>query len=113
MTWLTVAFIAFLGLWIYERGRNQCLRYQNRQLLDRLGQIEGDSPSQESERDEGEGLDAKELEDLRERVQVLERIATDENSSEARKAQRIAQEIESLRTDIARRSSKKTEELSE
>ena len=59
-----------------------------------------------------------EIAELRERIKVLERIATDENSSEARKAQRIAREIESLRGDIARRSSKTvdsktTEDLSE
>jgi hypothetical protein len=39
----------------------------------------------------------KELADLRERVKVLERIATDGNSSDAREQARIAAEIEALR----------------
>ena len=38
-----------------------------------------------------------EVTELRERIQVLERIATDHNSSEAVEARRIAAEIESLR----------------
>jgi uncharacterized protein YlxW (UPF0749 family) len=39
----------------------------------------------------------KELADLRERVKVLERIATDSNTGEAREQARIAAEIEALR----------------
>jgi len=39
----------------------------------------------------------RELEDLRERIKVLERIATDGNSSEAREQARITAEIEALR----------------
>ena len=39
----------------------------------------------------------RELQDLRERVKVLERIATDSNSSDARERARIAAEIEALR----------------
>lgn len=39
----------------------------------------------------------RELEDLRERVRVLERIATDNNSTDARERARIAAEIEALR----------------
>lgn len=39
-----------------------------------------------------------ELADLKERVKVLERIATDGNSSAAREQARIAAEIEALRT---------------
>ena len=38
-----------------------------------------------------------EVESLRERIQVLERIATDGNSVDARETRRIAEEIESLR----------------
>ncbi len=40
---------------------------------------------------------SRELAELRERVKVLERIATDGNSVDARETQRIAREIESLR----------------
>lgn len=39
----------------------------------------------------------RELHDLRERIKVLERIATDGNTSEARERARIAAEIEALR----------------
>lgn len=39
----------------------------------------------------------RELEDLRERIKVLERIATDGNSTDARERARIAAEIEALR----------------
>lgn len=53
-------------------------------------------------RDDGSSraeLDAarRELVDLRERVKVLERIATDTNSGDAREQARIAAEIEALR----------------
>lgn len=39
----------------------------------------------------------QELQDLRERIKVLERIATDGNTLDARETQRISQEIEALR----------------
>ena len=39
----------------------------------------------------------REIEDLRERVKVLERIATDGNSLDAAETKRISAEIESLR----------------
>ncbi|MEM6907912.1 MAG: hypothetical protein AAF494_04470 [Pseudomonadota bacterium] len=39
----------------------------------------------------------REIERLRERVQVLERIATDNNTLDARERERIASEIEALR----------------
>jgi cell division protein FtsB len=39
----------------------------------------------------------RELADLKERVKVLERIATDSNSGDAREQARIAAEIEALR----------------
>lgn len=39
----------------------------------------------------------RELEELRERIRVLERIATDNNTPDARETRRIAAEIEALR----------------
>lgn len=39
----------------------------------------------------------REIEDLRERIKVLERIATDGNTLDARETQRISREIEALR----------------
>ena len=44
----------------------------------------------------------RELADLKERVKVLERIATDAHSGEAREQARIAAEIEALRSLPAR-----------
>ncbi|MEE4152724.1 MAG: hypothetical protein V2I27_01045 [Erythrobacter sp.] len=41
--------------------------------------------------------DRREIENLRERIQVLERIATDANSADARERERIAAEIDALR----------------
>lgn len=41
--------------------------------------------------------DRREIEQLRERIQVLERIATDANSADARERERIAAEIDALR----------------
>lgn len=110
MSWVTIALIAFVGMWIYERGRIQRLRRENHELIERVQRLEGSVTPDANGQDE---IDSAELKELRDRVQVLERIATDENSSEARKAQRIAREIESLRGDIARRSSQKTEDVSE
>ncbi|MCT2559531.1 hypothetical protein N0B51_11130 [Tsuneonella sp. YG55] len=40
----------------------------------------------------------REVEDLRERIKVLERITTDSNTSEAIESRRVAAEIEALRT---------------
>lgn len=39
----------------------------------------------------------REIEELRDRIKVLERIATDANSTDARETRRIAEEIEALR----------------
>lgn len=43
----------------------------------------------------------RELEDLRERIKVLERIATDNHTGEARETARISAEIEALRATPA------------
>lgn len=48
----------------------------------------------------------RELQDLRERIKVLERIATDGNNSDARERARIAAEIEALRALPAAREDK-------
>ncbi len=109
MSWITIAMIIFIVLWAHERSRTKRLREENRRLMARLGESAamGSPPALQDEQD---AIDSAELAELRERIQVLERIATDDNSSEARKAQHIAREIESLRGDIARRSSKPTED---
>ena len=43
----------------------------------------------------------REIEELRERIKVLERIATDGNSIDAKETKRIAAEIEALRDEQA------------
>ena len=45
----------------------------------------------------GDGEAQREVAELRERIKVLERIATDANTTEARKVKAISEEIESLR----------------
>jgi hypothetical protein len=90
-SWAIVAIVAIL-VW----GVIQFVKASNGITTDQHGNetIAG--------RDDGRSqaeLDAarRELEDLRERIKVLERIATDGNSSEAREQARIAAEIEALR----------------
>lgn len=62
------------------------------------GIIEDNSGNQRYiDRDGVNNGDAAELDSLRERIQVLERIATDGNSPDARETRRIAAEIEALR----------------
>lgn len=89
--WPLVAIIAIL-VWGYiqtARARAGIVRdkYGNQSLAPR--EEKGDRAELEAAR--------RELEDLRERVRVLERIATDGNSSDAREQARIAAEIEALR----------------
>lgn len=45
----------------------------------------------------GDGEAQREVKELRERIKVLERIATDANTTESRKIAAISDEIESLR----------------
>lgn len=42
----------------------------------------------------------REIEELRERIKVLERIATENNSLDARERARVTREIEALREDL-------------
>lgn len=53
----------------------------------------GDDPAQAARRE----AEQREIAELRERVKVLERIATDANTSAALTSRRVADEIESLR----------------
>lgn len=114
MSWVSIFAIIFLILWLRERHLGKQLSQENTDLRRRLGM--GSAPGSgtgtasaaptaptQAGRD---AIDNRELEDLRERIQVLERIATDNNSSEAVRARAIAAEIESLRGDIATRASR-------
>ncbi len=55
----------------------------------------------------------RERDELRERVQVLERIVTDENTPDAKKTQQLAHEIENLRLSENKPRTKTTEDMSE
>ncbi len=66
-----------------------------RYLEDRLAQREDLRGVQQSLPDTA-GLE-REVEELRDRVRVLERIVTEANSAEARESSRISAEIEALR----------------
>lgn len=57
----------------------------------------GESKEPEPAVDALRAQERRELEDLRERIKVLERIATDHNSPAARETRRVADEIEALR----------------
>lgn len=93
-SWAIVAVIAIIvwGVVQLARGRG-------------AGSSEGpggdDSGTRAEGRSEAELDEARrEIEALRERVHVLERIATDSNSLDARERARIAAEIEALRLPL-------------
>jgi hypothetical protein len=108
MSMWAIAAIVFFVLFVRERHRRHELADHKNKLIKRVTHLEQliypAAPVQGAATDP-----MRELEALRARVQVLERIATDENSSEARKAQAIAAEIESLRGDIATRAASREE----
>ncbi|OGS51966.1 MAG: hypothetical protein A3J40_01910 [Erythrobacter sp. RIFCSPHIGHO2_12_FULL_63_10] len=78
-----VAIVAILA-WAAIR----IVRYNTSHHRNVAGQ--SDAPPQNSD-------DRREIEDLRERIKVLERIATDGNSLDAQQTKQIAAEIEALR----------------
>lgn len=104
--WVIAAMVLFV-LFVRERRRSNELADHKNKLIKRVTHLEQliyptvATPAADPKR---------ELEELRARVQVLERIATDENSSEARNAKAIAAEIESLRGEIATRAATREEQ---
>jgi hypothetical protein len=90
-SWAIVAIIAIIvwGVVQYAKARAGITRDQhgNETFVPR------DEPRSAAELEAAR----RELEDLRERIKVLERIATDGNSTDARERDRIAAEIEALR----------------
>ena len=106
--WVIIALV-FLVLFWRERREKNVLADHKRKLIERVNHLErviypagtaSNAPTNAN----------RELEELRARVKVLERIATDENSIEARKAQAIAAEIEALRGDMAERATTKEDQ---
>ena len=87
----TVFFIILLVIIVARHKRDR--RYLD-QRLDRYMDHHGNARPQAVA--DNSRLE-REVEELRERVRVLERIATDSNNAEARESRRIAAEIESLR----------------
>lgn len=76
-----VAIWAFVQMYAYRRDRH---RHDGSAPMP-LGSVREDPAA------------LREIEDLRERIKVLERIATDGNSLDASETRRIANEIEALR----------------
>ncbi|MFV0645981.1 MAG: hypothetical protein ACK5NN_16045 [Sphingomonadaceae bacterium] len=81
------AAVIIVAIW----GVVQMYRARHGILSDEDGNQFASPPSTESE------AQRQELEELRERVKVLERIATDANTLQARETQKISSEIEKLR----------------
>lgn len=94
-SWAIVALVAIL-IW----GVVQVARARAGIVRDEYGNEKLARPEEAGGKDELEAA-RRELEALRERVKVLERIATDTNSGEAREQARIAAEIEALRASPA------------
>jgi hypothetical protein len=88
------AIVALVGMLIW--GVVQVARARAGIVTDEDGNQKFAAPDHGGGRTELEAT-RRELEALRERVKVLERIATDANTGEAREQARIAAEIEALR----------------
>lgn len=85
-SWAIVAIVA-ISVW----GIVQMIKARHGIVTDDKGNdihVKKDSPET-----------TREIEDLRERIKVLERIATDGNSLDAVETKRIAAEIEALRSE--------------
>ena len=96
MTFWT-AVVIIVAIWALVRimqGRSERLgtRFDEQEW----GENQEDGPSRPGPREEAL---QSEIERLRERLEVLERIATDANSHEARERRRLEAEIDDLRDD--------------
>ncbi|MDG6077758.1 hypothetical protein E3U23_00910 [Erythrobacter litoralis] len=88
-SWAFVAIVAIVVWGIVQMGRNRS--GNDRDLRD--------WQDERSARDLHDAEAQREIEELRERIRVLERIATDGNTPDARETRRIAAEIEALRNE--------------
>ncbi|MGB3710559.1 MAG: hypothetical protein WA985_02605 [Erythrobacter sp.] len=93
------AFVAVVAIVVW--GIVQLSRARGGITSDRSGKVVQsgqDASAEDRARAQAEAEETRrEIEQLRERLQVLERIATDNNSEDARERARIAAEIEALR----------------
>lgn len=85
-SWAIVAIVA-IAVW----GVVQAMKAKRGVITDKQG-----NESIVAREDEGA---RREIEELRERVKVLERITTESNTLDARERKRISAEIEALRDD--------------
>jgi uncharacterized protein YlxW (UPF0749 family) len=90
-SWAIVAMVAIIVFGVVEYAKARAGIVTDENGNEKIVQREDSRSAAELE------AARRELEDLRERIKVLERIATDSNSSEAREQARIAAEIEALR----------------
>jgi uncharacterized protein YlxW (UPF0749 family) len=90
-SWAIVAMVAIIVFGVVEYAKARAGIVTDENGNEKIVQREDSQSAAELE------AARRELEDLRERIKVLERIATDSNSSEAREQARIAAEIEALR----------------
>ncbi len=89
--WAFVAIVAIVVWGIVQMSRNRAGSQQDpREWQD-----------ERTARDLHDAEAQQEIEELRERIRVLERIATDGNGPAARETRRIAAEIEALRDESA------------
>ena len=94
MVWIVVIFVvAGLLRSRFNAKAGITEDYLGNQTLNRPDDAERDA-----ERDMREEAAQAEIAELKERIAVLERIATDANTADARETARIASEIEALRT---------------
>ena len=92
-SWAMVAVVAIIVWGIVQLRKSQD-RADGKSFADERGT---DQPGI----DQRDPATEREIEQLRERIAVLERIATDTNSVDARETRRIAEEIEHLRDNGA------------
>ncbi len=89
--WTAIMVISIVAITSIARVLRARYHAQNGVIVDDRGRVERLPRGQDTEAME------RELATLRERIKVLERIATDANNTEQRQSRAIADEIESLR----------------